>query len=488
MKTLCLTIIAFLLGIQLFSQPVSPSDDFRIKTHEALQEFKKHNKLPGVAFALFDNTNIIITDCLGKSSDGSDITDLSLFSIQSISKNITALAVMIAVEEGLVSLDSSVTRYLPGFKVNSCFEESPEKKITLRLLLSHQAGFTHEAPVGSNYDFVPCENQDHLNSIKETWLKFPVGTNYSYSNLGMDLASEVVASVSGVSFNDYLKTKIFGPASMPSTTTDDREVVLNKNLTAGTIQGLKRKHYAIPLPGSGAVFTDLDDFVRYAQMLMNYGKAGDHMVIDKKFLLQMFTIQKHNYGLGTYLDKGDDISYINHNGGGFGYSATLLWFPEYNIGSVMLSSRPCTTFDFCFSALKDYVNEKHIQKNEAATAMLDSLNGEYFASKKLIDKSQFYSCKCDSAYKPEWDRYVGKYAAELKGMDFRWHIKVARFFGFVFPKIKVFREGSLLKASGLTGYTVLREYEPGLFFTDNNEALDLRNDKPTFRNISLVKR
>ena len=68
---------------------------------------------------------------------------------------------MIAVQEGLVSLDTPIVCYIKDFSVNSKFEEEPEKKITLRHLLSHRAGFTHEAPIGNNY-------QPSLNRLNNT--------------------------------------------------------------------------------------------------------------------------------------------------------------------------------------------------------------------------------------------------------------------------------------------------------------------------------
>jgi CubicO group peptidase (beta-lactamase class C family) len=92
------------------------------------------------------------------------------------------------------------------------------------MLLSHTAGFTHEAPVGNNYDFDPCDIKDHINSINKTWLKFPAGTDYSYSNLGFDLASAIIMQKTGESFSDYLKSRIFLPLSMTNTTADDKEV------------------------------------------------------------------------------------------------------------------------------------------------------------------------------------------------------------------------------------------------------------------------
>lgn len=95
------------------------------------------------------------------------------------------------------------------------------------MLLSHTAGFTHEAPAGSNFDYTPCSFDNHVQSISETWLKFPVGTNYSYSNLGLDLRAKIAENESGMKFNNYLKFRIFLPLKMRLTTIDDKEILAN---------------------------------------------------------------------------------------------------------------------------------------------------------------------------------------------------------------------------------------------------------------------
>ena len=489
--------LIFLLVILFYLVDISPNEitklnqrttDFKDKSQMALLKFKHKNMVPGVSFALFDSSRIIMNVCYGKSTYGDEINDSTLFSIQSISKNITTLAIMSAIQDGLLDLDTPVTKYLPDFKINSCFEDHPEQKINLRLILSHQAGFTHEAPIGNNYDFNPCDLQDHINSISGTWLKFPVGSNYSYSNLGFDLATEILSSASGMSFNKYLRTKIFQPAGMPFTTTDDKEVIQTRNKTEGNIRGLKSKHYPIPLPGSGAVYTNLVDFIRYTQILMNYGEINNCRMIDKKYLLEMFKIKINNYGLGTYINKSDGILYINHNGGGFGYSSTLLWFPEYNLGSVILCNKPCNTFDLCLSIMKDYIHNLDILKDEKISALFNGLNNSYFENKSEIDRYKSFKCKCDTNFKSEWKKYAGKYYVEVKGMELKWWAKIARSFGLGFPKIKIAKEGNLLKCYGFTGEGILREFEPGLFFTEDNEVLDLRSDKMKFRNILIHKR
>ncbi|MGD0340704.1 MAG: serine hydrolase domain-containing protein [Bacteroidales bacterium] len=466
----------------------SQSANFKQKSHESLSNFKQKTKVQGLAFAIFNKNETLFSECLGNSTYGFKIDDKTLFSIQSISKNITTLAIMIAVQNGLLNLDSTVTKYLPSFTVNSCFEGSPEQKITLRMLLSHTAGFTHEAPIGNNYDYTPCDTKDHINSISETWLKFPVGTNYSYSNLGFDLASAIIAQKSGESFSDYLKSRIFLPLSMTNTTADDKEVVLNKNRTEGNISAVKKKHYPIPLPGSGAVYTSLIDFIKYAQLLMNYGETTNKTLIDKKYLYEMYKINIQNYGLGTYIDKSNDILYINHNGGGFGYSATLLWFPEYDLGAVILCNRPCNTFDICLSIMSECIKTTGLLKNSNITAVFDNINGYYFKNKIAIDRQKVFSYKCDSIFKPEWQKYVGKYKVIVKGMELKWYAKIAHFFGFGYQRIKIMKEAQSLVMVGDFGESTLKEFEPGLFFTKDYEALDLRTDSPIFKNILIQKK
>jgi CubicO group peptidase (beta-lactamase class C family) len=112
----------------------------------------------GVAIAVVDDKEIIWEKTSGwVDGEGSPAVDENtIFSIQSMSKSFTALAVLMAAQDGLVDLDTPIKEYLPDFKVNSLYDTHPEKLITLRLLLTHRAGFTFEAPFGNNYAiFIP---------------------------------------------------------------------------------------------------------------------------------------------------------------------------------------------------------------------------------------------------------------------------------------------------------------------------------------------
>jgi CubicO group peptidase (beta-lactamase class C family) len=147
----------------------------------------------GAAIAVVDNKQIIWEKTFGcVDEDSSRPVDANkIFSIQSMSKSFTALAVLMAVQDGLVDPDTPIKEYLPAFKVNSLYDKYPEELITLRLLLTHRAGFAHEAPFGSNFDD-RNDFDEHIASISSTWLRYPVGYRLSYSNLGIDLTGYIL--------------------------------------------------------------------------------------------------------------------------------------------------------------------------------------------------------------------------------------------------------------------------------------------------------
>ena len=460
-------------------------DEFSEETLSILKEFKKKNRIEGLAFAIFTESDIIVQECIGKSTYGYKINDKTVFSIQSASKNITALAAMIAVEEGMLNLDSSISDYLPDFNVNSCFENNPEQKITLRMLLTHTSGLSHEAPIGNNYDYSPCSNEEHLKSIENTWLKLPVGSDYSYSNLGFDLIAKIIETKSGMEYNEYLKNKIFKPLGMNNTTIDNGEFINNDNKTEGTISSTKTKHYDIPLIGSGSVYTNLYDLIKYIRFQMNSEIIDSNQIIDKEYLYQMYKIRFNHYGFGTYIGKSDEILYINHNGSGYGYSATFIWFPEYAVATVLLINKQTNTFDVCDQIARNYIKRmKHEYKTDIFKE-IEMLNADYFENPDLNDIVPVYHCSTDTVFKTNWEKYIGTYAFEFKGMEFKPIAKFALSIGYKPQKLTIYKENNTLKIKTGSNESVLREYIPGVFFTTNNDLVDFNN--LTFQNVKIKK-
>ena len=143
------------------ADPVTPViERFRAEIPQLMAD----QGVPGLAVAVVDGETPLWVEGFGHvdGPDSAPVTADTIFSVQSMSKVFTATAVMRAVQDGLVALDEPITTYLPDFTVHSAFEAQPERKITLRMLLGHTAGFTHEAPIGNNNDLEPGDFDEHV--------------------------------------------------------------------------------------------------------------------------------------------------------------------------------------------------------------------------------------------------------------------------------------------------------------------------------------
>lgn len=161
-KIFALCLVTVLLAATACTQASNPSSpitsdaiaDIIAKYRQEIPQRMQQENVPGLAIAVVDDQNILWEEGFGYSDwdHRIPVTPNTLFSIQSMSKSFTATATMFAAQDRLVDLDVPITTYLPDFHVNSIFEEHPEQKITMRMLLSHTAGFVHEAPIGGNSD------------------------------------------------------------------------------------------------------------------------------------------------------------------------------------------------------------------------------------------------------------------------------------------------------------------------------------------------
>ena len=297
--------------------------------------------LPGIAVGLCDAQGMGWSVGYGVTRAGGSapITTRTMFSVQSCSKMYTATAVMLAVQRGLVALDTPIVRYLPEFRVHSSFEAHPEQRITLRHLLSHTAGFTHEAPVGSNYR-VGCASFDaHCASISDTWLRFPVGHHHEYSNLGIDLAGYIVQRTSELPFPEFVRRELLAPLGMDRTTFDQHRIAVEIDRAVGHNEGSQRVPVRIPMVPAGGLYTSVDDACRYIGFHLN----GGGKLLDPALLAEIYRVpgspdRKQGYGLGIALLSVDGTLLRGHIGGGFGFLADMYWSPAHQMGMVVLTN------------------------------------------------------------------------------------------------------------------------------------------------------
>jgi CubicO group peptidase (beta-lactamase class C family) len=454
-------------------------------------KMQKHN-IPGLSIALLDNEGTLWTAGFGKTKrNGKAVVNPdTIFSIQSMSKTFTATAVMFAIQDGLVDLDSPITEYLPDFKVNSKFETAPEKKITLIHLLNHTAGFTHEAPVGNNFDTTFDSFEEHVESISDTWLKFRVGEKYSYSNLGIDLAGYIVQVKSGMSLEQYMREKIFEPLDMPRSSIDKDIIRNTENRAIGHQQHVKRVPLDMPMVGAGGVYTSSRELANFVQFHINKGSFNGKSILDGKFIDEMYAVRppSEGYGLGIGVSKKHDSYSLTHGGGGFGFLTEMIWYPEYGIGAVVLTNSTDHPIQGEISKsitdriIKDGIVEKYVAK-EAPRNPFAGLE----AIKKGGEETQKKSEHEPSPYTKEMKKYIGKYRPSTKGWELKMYARIAVALGYPVFIVKIYPKDGHLYIQHEGKDEALEEYQPGLFFPPSGEALDFRGPVPTWRNIKFKK-
>lgn len=303
----------------------------------------KEQNIPALSIALIDRKGIVWSNCYGfiNADKTTPNNSETIFSIQSISNTITATAILLAVEEGLLNLDTPIREYIPEFNINSYFDDEPSDVITLRHLLSHTAGLAHEASLGNNFTYDSPTFEEHVHSIQKTSLRYPVGQRYSYSNLGIDLAAYILQVVSNKPFHQYLQEKVFSPLEMNSSSANPEVILANKNRADGHSRGKEERRIIVPMQGAGGVYTCVNDFAKFVQFHLNSGIIEGNVLLNPSLLEEMYTVQfpikeqTSGYALGIDTYRKHNSLFLYHSGGGYGYLADMAWYKELGIGMVV---------------------------------------------------------------------------------------------------------------------------------------------------------
>ncbi|MCM2525554.1 beta-lactamase family protein [Stenotrophomonas maltophilia] len=333
-------------GVAAVAQPTVTTGSLIDAERGVIRSAMDGSGIGAAAVCLVEGGQVRWTEGFGHvSGQGSAAVDAStMFSIQSTSKNFAAVAVLLAVQDGILDLDAPITRYLPSFMVRSRFEHDPQERISLRLLLANRAGFTHEAPLGNNYEPASPGFDAHVRSISQTWLRFPVGTRYRYSNLGFDLAGHVIEQVAGISYPAWLQRRIFEPLGMHDSTADASIYLASKGRALGTQEGHAQVPPVTPLVVSGGVWTSAADMAKYLGFLLGGGRSGAQQLLEPHLWDEM-----HGFGLGGDYGLGvmrserlygsTSVRLLHHRGGGFGFGCVFTYCRQANAGFAAMFNR-----------------------------------------------------------------------------------------------------------------------------------------------------
>lgn len=276
----------------------SAMDDAALaKINDRMQEFIAAKQISGAVTLVARRGRVVHLGAVGKAdvAAGRDMAKDSLFAIASMTKPITAAAVMILQDEGKLKLDDPVSKYIPSFAQTTLAEgNKPAREISIRDCLRHTNGLVSDQKnVGSL-----AETAEFLAKSK---LAFEPGSKWQYGP-GLSVAGRVVEVVSGKSFDQFLAERIFTPLDMKETSfrpTADQQKRLaklyqptadKKDIEPGTHWLFDMSPDVTPNP-SGGLFSTAADVVRFYQMQLNGGELNGKRVLSADAVKQMTSLQ-----------------------------------------------------------------------------------------------------------------------------------------------------------------------------------------------------
>lgn len=350
-------------------QPPVFTDSDRLKNIETVfpvidkiyQEYAAKNHYPGVAYGLVVDGKLVHSGGLGYTdvAKKTAATPQSVFRIASMTKSITAMAVVKLRDEGKLRLDDPVTKYIPeAAKFTYLTSDAPV--ITVRNLLTHSAGFPEDNPWGDRQ--LADTDEDLLTLLKgDVSFSNVPGVAYEYSNLAFAMLGRIIATVSGKPYQQYITEAILKPLGMTHTEWEYTKVPANQ--LAHGYRWLNEQWVEEPLlhDGShgamGGLLTSIDDFSKYVAYHLsvwpprNGVETGPvkrssvremHMPRTFRDLSPAFRfpngrvtpmVTHYAYGL-TWSHDGDGRDYVAHSGGLPGFGSQWRMLPEYGIGVI----------------------------------------------------------------------------------------------------------------------------------------------------------
>jgi CubicO group peptidase (beta-lactamase class C family) len=328
-----LTAIAFMLtlGAAMHAQTPSspPADPFTDKVNQLFAQWDKPD-LPGCALAVMKNGQIVYQRGYGTANLELSVplTTATVFNVGSIAKQFTAMSILLLAQQGKLSLDDDLRKYVP---------EVPDfgSPITLRHLIQHTSGLRDHWEMlemsGWRNDDVHTE-KDVLDMVsRQRTLNFKPGDEYSYSNTGYVLLAVVVKRASGQSLIEFTEANIFKPLGMTSTRFYDDHRSIIKGLANGYLPkeggGFLKWMPADDLLGANNLFTTIADLARWD------GNFYEPKVGGNKLVEQMLTPgtlnngEKLEYAFGLFVSPYKGLRAVHHTGARLGYRAELIRFP-----------------------------------------------------------------------------------------------------------------------------------------------------------------
>jgi len=330
------------------TQPGSEISNLDINLEESIDslfsEYIERIRLTGLEVGIVQHNEIVYAKGFGvrNSETQEPVTTESLFHMASISKPFVATGIIQLVELGKIDLDEPVITYLPYFKL----DDERYSQITIQQMLSHVSGM----PDVMDYHWDQPEYDDqalerYVRSLTDQKMLFTPGEEFSYSNMAYEVLGDVIAKVSGQSFEDYMQENILTPLEMDKSTFLKQEVPPELETTPHYISGsptIVYPYHRAHAPSS-TLHSNVLEMSNWAIANMNRGTFNDKQILKESSYDLLWKPYKQisddrSIGLSWFIGTSGEQFRIFHSGADVGFRTSLVMLPEESIAVIVLAN------------------------------------------------------------------------------------------------------------------------------------------------------
>ncbi len=415
------------IGLLLFSNSIAQQiqlDSLDSQIHQLIKDFD----IPGLSIGVVRNDSILFSKGYGTLEVQKErkADENTLFGIGSISKSFTALTLGILVDEGKIDWDDKVTAYLPYFELYAPYVTA---NFTIRDLLTHRSGLK-DVSGGTLWYHSDYSREEIIRRLKYLEPVSGFREKPAYQNVMYVVASEIVKEVSGMSWDAFVKTRVFDKLKMNNTTSLSTERESNNNLAQPHIYNEDYEKVAIKqeigdnLAPGGFIYSSSSEMSNYMRLLLNNGIIGNDTIVSPNIINEIFKPQIvypiggapfynefTSYGFGWWLTPKNGHKIIEHSGGIDGMSANLVMVKDMNLGFVILTNEAEEPATFLLTAklLEQLFND---ESYDIYAQVLDYRNKNL---KKRKESPSQISKTPNTKPSLELKKYAGIYNDEMYG-------------------------------------------------------------------------
>ena len=383
MRRILLAALAASVSFAANATPLTSEQKQAIDT--SVQEWMKQTDAPSVSIAVVNGGEIAYTKAYGNARLDPVIpsTTNTRYSIDSVSKEFCAAAMLILQQEGKLSLDDKVSKYFPQY--------ASADKVTLRQLLSHTAGYRDYWP----QDFVPPEMTKAVtvDALLKEWatkpLDFQPGTDWQYSNTGYVLAGAIVTKVAGEPLFKFLQEHIFTPLHMTNIGDSDAAHLPAPDAAGYTRYGIGPVRLAVP-EGSGWLYAAGELAMTPGNLALWDISLMNRSLLTAKSYEALYTSIKlkngkdTNYSLGLEVNNENGRLMLYHDGEGSGFLASNAVWPGDKVAVVAVTNNDFASPDGVLARVATIVLKPTAAETRARAVLTDLQDGK-------VDRNLFTS-------------------------------------------------------------------------------------------------